>query len=59
MNIDFVKVPFLNNPSMQKYEGQIVKKFPSDYYLEEKNVRLKILIQTYMENLNYLKNHRF
>ena len=36
MNIDFVKVPFLNNPSMQKYEGPIVKKHPSDFYLEEK-----------------------
>jgi len=41
MNIDFVKVPFLNNPSMQKYEGPIVKKYPSDYYLEEKKRSLE------------------
>ena len=41
MNIDFVKVPFLNNPSMQKYEGPIVKKHPSDFYLEEKKRSLE------------------
>ena len=41
MNIDFVKVPFLNNPSMQKYEGPIVKKNPSDFYLEEKKRALE------------------
>ena len=41
MNIDFVKVPFLNNPSMQKYEGPIVNKYPSDFYLEEKKRSLK------------------
>ena len=40
MNIDFVKVPFSNNPSMTRYEGQIFNKNPSKTYLLEKQKQL-------------------
>ena len=40
MNIDFVKVPFSNNPSMSRYEGQIFNKNPSKIYLLEKQKQL-------------------
>ena len=53
MNIDFVKVPFKQSFDA-KYEGPIVKKFPSDFYLEK-----NVLGDKDLYNLNYLKNHRF
>ena len=41
MNIDFIKVPFSNNPSMQKYDGPIFNPHPDEKYLSEKQLQLK------------------
>ena len=47
MNIDFIKVPFSNNPSMQKYDGPLFNTNPNDKYLSEKQLQL----QKYGEDL--------
>ncbi len=36
MHIDYVKTPFTNNPSMQKYSGPLLKENPRKIYLDEK-----------------------
>ena len=36
MHLDFIKTPFTNNPSMQKYSGDLINKFPRSKYIEEK-----------------------
>ena len=41
MNIDFIKVPFSNNPSMQKYDGPLFNPNPDEKYLSEKKLQLK------------------
>ena len=41
MNIDFIKVPFSNNPSMQKYDGPLFNPNPDEKYLSEKQLQLK------------------
>ena len=41
MNIDFIKVPFSNNPSMQKYDGPLFNPHPNEKYLSEKQLQLK------------------
>ena len=41
MNIDFIKVPFSNNPSMQKYDGPLFNAKPDEKYLSEKHLQLK------------------
>ena len=41
MNIDFIKVPFSNNPSMQKYDGPLFNTNPDEKYLSEKQLQLK------------------
>ena len=41
MNIDFIKVPFLNNPSMQKYDGPLFNRNPNDKYLSKKREELE------------------
>ena len=41
MNIDFIKVPFSNNPSMQKYDGPFFNKNPDEKYLSEKQLQVK------------------
>ena len=41
MNIDFIKVPFSNNPSMQKYDGPLFNANPNEKYLSEKQLQLK------------------
>ena len=41
MNIDFIKVPFSNNPSMQKYDGPLFNPHPDEKYLSEKQLQLK------------------
>ena len=41
MNIDFIKVPFSNNPSMQKYVGPLFNSNPDEKYLCEKQIQLK------------------
>ena len=41
MNIDFIKVPFSNNPSMQKYDGPLFNPNPDEEYLCEKQIQLK------------------
>ena len=41
MNIDFIKVPFSNNPSMQKYDGPLFNQRPDEKYLSEKQLQLK------------------
>ena len=41
MNIDFIKVPFLNNPSMQKYDGPLFNRNPNDKYLFKKREELE------------------
>ena len=41
MNIDFIKVPFSNNPSMQKYDGPLFNSNPDEKYISEKHVQIK------------------
>tara|TARA_B100001989_G_scaffold220726_1_gene173295 strand:+ start:501 stop:1217 length:717 start_codon:yes stop_codon:yes gene_type:complete len=41
MNIDFIKVPFSNNPSMQKYDGPLFNVNPDKKYLFEKHLQFK------------------
>ena len=41
MNIDFIKVPFSNNPSMQKYDGPLFNSSPDEKYLSEKHLQIK------------------
>ena len=36
MHLDFIKTPFTNNPSMQKYSGDLINKLPRSNYIEEK-----------------------
>ena len=36
MNLDYVKIPFTNNPSMTRYDGPIYNKTPDKNYLSEK-----------------------
>ena len=40
MHIDYVKTPFTNNPSMQKYSGPLLKKDPRKMYLDEKLLQI-------------------
>ena len=47
MHIDYVKTPFTNNPSMQKYSGPLLKENPRKMYLDEKLLQ----ISTYGEDL--------
>lgn len=42
MNLDFVKTPFTNNPSMVRHEGKAYNPTPNNYYLEQKKKELKI-----------------
>ena len=41
MNIDFIKVPFSNNPSMQKYDGPLFNSNPDEKYISEKHLQIK------------------
>ena len=41
MNIDFIKVPFSNNPSMQKFDGLLYNPNPNKEYLLDKEAQLK------------------
>ena len=36
MYLDFIKTPFNNNPSMQKYSGSLINETPRSSYLEQK-----------------------
>ena len=36
MHLDFIKTPFTNNPSMQKYTGDLINKLPRSKYIKEK-----------------------
>ena len=36
MHLDFIKTPFTNNPSMQKYSGDLINKLPRSKYIDEK-----------------------
>ena len=36
MHLDFIKTPFTNNPSMQKYSGDLINNSPRPKYIEEK-----------------------
>ena len=40
MHIDYVKTPFNNNPSMQKYSGPLLIENPRKIYLDEKLTQL-------------------
>ena len=42
MHIDYVKIPFNNNPSMQKYSGPLIEENPRKKYLDEKQIEKKI-----------------
>ena len=41
MNIDFIKVPFSNNPSMQKFDGLLYNQNPNKEYLLDKEAQFK------------------
>ena len=41
MNIDFIKVPFSNNPTMQKFDGLLFNQNPNKDYLLDKEAQFK------------------
>jgi|TARA_B100000401_G_scaffold327071_1_gene227082 hypothetical protein len=41
MNIDFIKVPFSNNPTMQKFDGLLFNQNPNKEYLLDKEAQFK------------------
>ena len=41
MNIDFIKVPFSNNPTMQKFDGLLFNQNPNKEYLLNKEAQFK------------------
>ena len=43
MNIDYVKTPFTNNPSMTRLEGPVYNKNPEKVYLHEKQQQIDLL----------------
>ena len=43
MNIDYVKTPFTNNPSMIRLEGPAFTKNPNKKYLNEKQRQMNLL----------------
>ena len=43
MNIDFVKTPFTNNPTMNIHKGPIYNQNPNEEYLEEKKRQIDLL----------------
>ena len=42
MNIDYVKIPFTNNPSMTRLEGTAYNQNPNERYLAEKQKQLDL-----------------
>ena len=42
MHLDFIKTPFTNNPSMQKYSGDLINKLPRTKYIEEKTNQISL-----------------
>ena len=42
MHLDFIKTPFTNNPSMQKYSGDLVNNSPRSKYIEEKLIQISL-----------------
>ena len=42
MHLDFIKTPFTNNPSMQKYSGDLINKLPRTRYIEEKTNQISL-----------------
>ncbi len=58
MNIDFIKVPFTNNPSMQIYNGEIFNKNPDQNYIKEKLIQHKRYKRDlYGENSEFKKHN--
>ena len=43
MNIDYVKTPFTNNPSMIRLEGSVYNQNPNKKYLQEKQKQIDLL----------------
>ena len=43
MHLDFIKTPFTNNPSMQKYSGDLINNSPRPEYIEEKIKQISLL----------------
>ena len=43
MNIDYVKTPFTNNPSMTRLEGPVYNKNPDKIYIHEKQKQIDLL----------------
>ena len=41
MNINFVKTPFTNKPTMSRHHGQIFNKTPNQTYILEKQKQLE------------------
>ena len=42
MNINFVKTPFTNKPTMSRHNGQIFNKTPNQTYILEKQKQLDL-----------------
>ena len=42
MHLDFIKTPFTNNPSMQKYSGDLINNSPRSKYIEEKLIQISL-----------------
>ena len=44
MNIDYVKTPFTNNPSMIRLEEAVYNQNPNKKYLQEKQKQVDLLL---------------
>ena len=47
MNIDYVKTPFTNNPSMIRLEEAVYNQNPNKKYLQEKQKQIDLLGENY------------
>ena len=52
MNINFVKTPFTNKPTMSRHHGQIFNKTPNQTYILEKQKQLEFKTTNLFKN-NY------
>ena len=55
MKLDYVKVPFTNNPSMTRFEGPIYNKNPDKRYLIDKEKQFNFLKTVFMVRRPYQK----
>ena len=59
MKLDYVKVPFTNNPSMTRFDGPIYNKNPDKRYLIDKEKQFNFLVTVFMVRQPVSKENEF